>query len=187
MDIGGIDTTIPTQASKEDQIAVMRSYCRIMWPSMAEEEDPSGEWFFYANANVAKDWDKKGRTDDNAELMIHVVPGDDSVTYVHECMIDCDVINALLLERQRVLTRVYCGTPYPQGTAAAKHQALYDHIKVCPEHPLSKALVALRECHHVLRKGIEVRMMDQWPALTQPLARAVHAAEEVLGDDVLDT
>ena len=42
-----------------------------------------------------------------------------------------------------VLTCVYCGQEYPKGTPAAKHQALFDHIRQCPKHPLSKATAIL--------------------------------------------
>ncbi|MEV8518651.1 hypothetical protein ABZR86_02525 [Dyella marensis] len=39
----------------------------------------------------------------------------------------------------RVLTCVYCGKEYPQGTPAAGNAVLTDHIKVCEKHPLRKA------------------------------------------------
>lgn len=63
------------------------------------------------------------------------------------------------LENQhRVLTCIYCGHQYEQGTPPASAQALTDHIAQCPEHPMTKlrdqidqALVAyevLREESH---------------------------------------
>lgn len=36
----------------------------------------------------------------------------------------------------RVLTCVYCGHEYPQGTPAAGDSVLTDHIKVCDKHPM---------------------------------------------------
>ena len=39
----------------------------------------------------------------------------------------------------RILTCVYCGHEYPQGTPAAGSEVLTDHIKVCERHPLRKA------------------------------------------------
>lgn len=39
----------------------------------------------------------------------------------------------------RVLTCVYCGHEYPQGTPAAGAQVLTDHIRVCAKHPLRAA------------------------------------------------
>jgi hypothetical protein len=40
----------------------------------------------------------------------------------------------------KVLTCVYCGQEYPPGTPASQHQALFDHIKTCPKHPLGEAI-----------------------------------------------
>ncbi len=51
-------------------------------------------------------------------------------------------------QEQRVLTCVYCGMEYPQGTPAWGDKVLTDHIKVCEEHPLRKAeadIVKLRK------------------------------------------
>lgn len=57
----------------------------------------------------------------------------------------------------RVLTCVYCGYEYPQGTPAAGSEILTEHIKVCDKHPmraaeikiskLRKALGDLMGCH----------------------------------------
>lgn len=38
-----------------------------------------------------------------------------------------------------VLTCVYCGHQYPDGTPAAKHKLLTDHIRACEKHPLRDA------------------------------------------------
>lgn len=38
-----------------------------------------------------------------------------------------------------VLTCVYCGHEYPDGTPSAKHKLLTDHIRVCEKHPLRSA------------------------------------------------
>lgn len=38
----------------------------------------------------------------------------------------------------RVLTCVYCGMEYPQGTPAHGAQILTDHIRVCEKHPMRK-------------------------------------------------
>lgn len=38
----------------------------------------------------------------------------------------------------RVLTCVYCGHQYPDGTPAAKHAALTEHIQKCPKHPMTE-------------------------------------------------
>lgn len=39
----------------------------------------------------------------------------------------------------RILTCVYCGLEYPQGTPATGDQVLTDHIRICPKHPLRAA------------------------------------------------
>jgi hypothetical protein len=44
-----------------------------------------------------------------------------------------------LVDAGRVLTCVYCGMEYPQGTPSHGAQVLTDHIKVCEKHPM-------REC-----------------------------------------
>jgi len=44
-----------------------------------------------------------------------------------------------------VLTCVYCGQAYPPGTPASNHDALTEHIKQCPRHPLAAALRENRE------------------------------------------
>ena len=41
--------------------------------------------------------------------------------------------------REPVLTCVFCGTEYPQGTPAHGDQVLIDHIRVCEKHPLRRA------------------------------------------------
>lgn len=38
-----------------------------------------------------------------------------------------------------VLTCVYCGHQYPEGTPAAKHELLTEHIKNCAKHPMREA------------------------------------------------
>lgn len=38
----------------------------------------------------------------------------------------------------RVLTCVYCGHQYPDGTPAAKHAALTEHIQTCEKHPMTE-------------------------------------------------
>ncbi|MFH1972136.1 MAG: hypothetical protein ABIJ18_01520 [archaeon] len=40
---------------------------------------------------------------------------------------------------KRVLTCVYCGVAYPEGTPPHGSKVLTDHIKVCEKHPLRDA------------------------------------------------
>ena len=40
------------------------------------------------------------------------------------------------MNEERVLTCVYCGMEYPQGTPSWGNQILTDHIRVCEKHPM---------------------------------------------------
>lgn len=50
----------------------------------------------------------------------------------------------------RVLTCVYCGHEYPQGTPASGDNVLTDHIQQCEKHPMKK----LRDDYAALRKAL---------------------------------
>ena len=43
-----------------------------------------------------------------------------------------------------VLTCVYCGHQYPEGTPSAKHELLTEHIRVCEKHPLRDAELKIK-------------------------------------------
>lgn len=40
---------------------------------------------------------------------------------------------------KNILTCVYCGMAYPEGTPPHGSQILTDHIKICKEHPMRQA------------------------------------------------
>lgn len=44
---------------------------------------------------------------------------------------------------------IYCGHRYPPGTPESRDRALYEHIKTCPKHPLSKALDRIKELEKI--------------------------------------
>lgn len=50
----------------------------------------------------------------------------------------------------RILTCVYCGMEYPQGTPASGDKVLTDHIKVCERHPLRKAEATIAKLRSAL-------------------------------------
>ena len=50
----------------------------------------------------------------------------------------------------RVLTCVYCGHEYPQGTPASGDKVLTDHIRQCAKHPMKK----LADDNAMLRKAL---------------------------------
>lgn len=41
---------------------------------------------------------------------------------------------------QTIVTCVYCGHEYPEGTPTSQHELLTEHIKVCKKHPMKGAL-----------------------------------------------
>lgn len=40
---------------------------------------------------------------------------------------------------KRIITCVYCGMEYPQGTPTSGDKILTDHIKICEKHPMREA------------------------------------------------
>lgn len=55
----------------------------------------------------------------------------------------------------RILTCVYCGLAYPQGTPPHSSSLLTDHIEVCPKHPMAELTqkydVAVGKVNYVVR------------------------------------
>ena len=50
----------------------------------------------------------------------------------------------------KILTCVYCGMAYPEGTPPHGAQILTDHIKICEKHPLREAEEKIK----LLRKAL---------------------------------
>jgi hypothetical protein len=55
----------------------------------------------------------------------------------------CKAYNDLLAQ-SKVVTCVYCGYAYSEGTPATQNSLLNAHIRICPKHPFAKSLVLLR-------------------------------------------
>jgi len=71
-----------------------------------------------------------------------------------------------------VLTCVYCGHQYPDGTPAAKHQLLSDHIKVCEKHPLREAEIKIEKLKSALAGliGVETKEgLDRMEAMVRSI------------------
>lgn len=51
---------------------------------------------------------------------------------------------------RRVLTCVYCGMEYPDGTPAWGSDVLTEHIKVCDKHPMRKAETTISRLREAL-------------------------------------
>ena len=64
--------------------------------------------------------------------------------------IDRQEYEAWEAKQSRVLTCVYCGQEYPQGTPASGSEILTEHIKICERHPMRK----LSEQNAVMRKAL---------------------------------
>jgi len=47
------------------------------------------------------------------------------------------------IKMSNILTCVYCGMAYPEGTPPHGSKVLTDHIKVCEKHPMRKLREAL--------------------------------------------
>ncbi len=52
---------------------------------------------------------------------------------------------------------VYCGHRYAPGTPGTMSKVLYEHIKVCPKHPLSKAEAKIKELQRDYEKLFDAK------------------------------
>jgi hypothetical protein len=60
-----------------------------------------------------------------------------------------------------VLTCVYCGMAYPEGTPPHGAQVLTDHIKVCEKHPLREAEAKIARLRRALVGLIGAETRDE--------------------------
>lgn len=52
-----------------------------------------------------------------------------------------------LTNTDRVLTCAFCGVAYPPGTSNSNSDALTDHIRTCPKHPMREAESEIAKLH----------------------------------------
>jgi hypothetical protein len=71
----------------------------------------------------------------------------------------------------RILTCVYCGHQYPQGTPAAGDQVLTDHIRACVKHPMRTAEATIT----ALRKALEGVIGESDPAKLREMEGVIRA------------
>jgi len=69
------------------------------------------------------------------------------------------------MSKDMILTCVYCGHQYPDGTPAAKHESLNDHIKVCEKHPLREAELKIQRLKSALAGLIGAETKDELDAM----------------------
>ena len=96
----------------------------------------------------------------------------------HMAVLEGEIARLRALTDRRVITCVYCGIEY-QNTATSQASHLYEHIKVCPKHPLSKALAEKVELERELAEAKVERDEKAWQIddLRQyllPIERAKH-------------
>lgn len=69
------------------------------------------------------------------------------------------------MSENNIVTCVYCGHQYPNGTPAAKHQLLTDHIKICEKHPLRDAEIKIRKLKAALVGFIGAETREELDAM----------------------
>lgn len=79
------------------------------------------------------------------ERLLHVHKENPLMDYMHKLRAIVDNT-----ENKTIVTCVYCGHEYPNGTPASKHLSLTEHIKICEKHPMR----VLEEQNKVLKKAL---------------------------------
>lgn len=54
------------------------------------------------------------------------------------------------MSEDTILTCAYCMHQYPDGTPAAKHELLTEHIKICDKHPMREAELKIEQLRNAL-------------------------------------
>jgi hypothetical protein len=89
----------------------------------------------------------------------------------------------------RVVTCVYCGEAFPQGTPTYGVAVLTEHIKVCPKHPMRKAeadVTSARDALKRLRKVVDLlngTLKDTERVLFDPEVAAAIKHRSMVGVD----
>jgi len=64
-----------------------------------------------------------------------------------------------------VVTCVYCGHEYPEGTPTAKHDLLTAHIKICEKHPMREAEARIERLRKALAGLIGAETKEELEAM----------------------
>ncbi len=107
-----------------------------------------------------------GLSDDALQLFRHFteVPLELKVADDGE-VVGCKVTQAFPENEPSVVTCVYCGHEYPEGTPTAKHELLTSHIKICEKHPLRAAEEAVAKLRGALMDFIGVETLEELDAM----------------------
>lgn len=76
-----------------------------------------------------------------------------------------DIANAMNAPGDPVVTCVYCGHEYPDGTPTAKHDLLTAHIKVCEKHPMREAEARIERLRKALSGLIGAETKEELEAM----------------------
>lgn len=66
--------------------------------------------------------------------------------------------NVLPKSLKPILTCVYCGQEYPQGTPPHGDKILTDHIKICKKHPINILIEKLKK--KIEQKALRINDYD---------------------------
>ena len=91
-------------------------------------------------------------------------------------------------DKKRVVTCVYCGYEYPDGTPTSQNELLTAHIKVCEKHPMREAekkiellrnalvgLIGVSETVELQAMEIAIRSLCAPAKDTKAMIDAIHA------------
>lgn len=59
------------------------------------------------------------------------------------------------MAKQRIVTCVYCGHQFEDGTPTSQDARLTEHIRVCEKHPMREVEAQLQEARELLRRMIQ--------------------------------
>lgn len=76
-----------------------------------------------------------------------------------------DPAGSRLAPTPSVVTCVYCGHEYPEGTPTAKHDLLTAHIKVCEKHPMREAEARIERLRKALAGLIGAETKEELEAM----------------------
>jgi hypothetical protein len=98
-----------------------------------------------------------------------------------------------------VVTCVYCGHEYPDGTPTAKHDLLTAHIKVCEKHPMREAEARIERLRKALTGLIGAETKEELEAMEAAMRmmpgieadkiagiNAIHALLSEVNDEMRD-
>lgn len=61
----------------------------------------------------------------------------------------------------KIVTCVYCGHEYPEGTPASGTEVLTEHIKICEKHPMRAAEIIINKMREALMKIAGAESIDE--------------------------